>query len=144
MTNMEMEKKKQKCDSKIRHLFQTGAGAFASPPLGQAVLGGGVGAEQSPLLSRLFDPNTSDLATFFNAFFKTALGVGAMLAVLRLGYAGFLYMTTDLPGSKGNAREIIQHTVEGLLLLLAIWLILNQINPNILNLDILRSVTPTQ
>ena len=108
----------------------------------QAVLGGGVGAENSPLLSKLFDPNTTSLAQFFNTLFKAAIVIGAILAVLRLGYAGAIYMTTDLPGAKGNAKSIISSAVLGLLLLLAVWLILNQINPDILNLDILRNVKP--
>jgi hypothetical protein len=82
----------------------------------------------------------TDLAGFFNGFFKVAIVVGAMLAVMRLGYAGFVYMTTDSFGQLGNARQIIQDAVIGLLLLLSIWLILYQINPNLLNLDILRSV----
>ena len=111
---------------------------------GQPVLGGVPGAAQSPLLSRLFDPNTTNLAQFFNAAFKTALVVGAMLAVLRLGYAGFVYMTTDAFGIKGDARKDIQDAVLGLLLLLAVWLILNQINPCLLNLNILNSVPPGQ
>lgn len=140
---METNTEKKNIAGKIRHLFQTGAGAFAQPGLGQAILGGGVGAEQSNFLSNLFNPDTT-LATFFNTAFKSAIILGAMLAVLRLGYAGFIYMTTDLPGSKGNAREIITETVLGLLLLLAVWLILNQINPNILNLNILQNVTPAQ
>lgn len=107
-----------------------------------AVLGGVGSAQQSPLLSRLFDPNTTSLAQFFNAAFKTALVVGAMLAVLKLGYAGFQYMTTDAFGTKGQARETIRDAVTGLLLLLAVWLILNQINPQILNLNILQTVRP--
>lgn len=119
----------------VRYLFQTNG--VANLPLG------GVGAAQeAPFLARLFDPNTVSLAQFFNTLFKTAIVVGAMLAVARLGYAGFVYMTTDLPGMKGNARSIIGQTILGMLLLLAVWLILNQINPNILNLDILRNVRP--
>ena len=97
-----------------------------------------------PSLRAFFDPNTVSLAQFFNTLFKTAIVLGAMFAVLRLGYAGFKYMTTDLPGQKGNAREIISQAVIGLLLLLAVWLILNQINPDILNLDILRNVKSAQ
>ena len=102
----------------------------------------GIGAEQSPLLSRIFDPSNTDLATFFNVLFKGALVIGAMLAVLRLGYAGFVYMTTDVWSSKQSATTIIQETVLGLLLLLGVWIILNQINPNLLNLNILRNVQP--
>ncbi|MEK7509601.1 MAG: hypothetical protein AAB605_02710 [Patescibacteria group bacterium] len=107
------------------------------PPLGQVLLQ--ETAVQPSQLSALFDPNSS-LADFFSALFYTALAIGAILAVLRLGYAGFKYMTTDLFQQKQNAREIISQAVLGLLLLLSVWLILNQINPDILNLNILRSV----
>src|SRR5262245_9318678 len=101
------------------------------------------GASQSPFLSTLFNSN-NDLATFFNTFFKGAIIVGAMLAVLRLGYAGFVYMTSDILSSKQSARDIITEATLGLMLLLAIWLILNQINPNLLNLNILQSVGSLQ
>lgn len=113
---------------------------------GTIVLNGVGNAGQSPFLSRLFDPNTTSLAQFFNSLFKAAIVIGAMLAVLRLGYAGFVYMTSDIPGMKGNAKEIIQNAVLGLLLLLAVWLILRQINPQILNLDVLQNIksTPSQ
>lgn len=107
-------------------------------------LNGVGGAQQSPFLSKIFDPSNVSLAQFFNTLFKTAIVVGAMLAVMRLGYAGFMYMTTDLPGAKGNARSIISQALLGLLLLLSVWLILNQINPDILNLDALRTVRPAQ
>lgn len=91
-------------------------------------------------LSRLFDPSTTTLADFVNALFKTAIIAGAILAVLQLGYAGFKYMASDLPGVKNDARERIGRATLGLLLLLSIWLILYQINPDILKLDFLDSV----
>jgi hypothetical protein len=131
---MEHETKLKKA---VRYFFQ--ANGVANLPLG------GVGAaQQAPFLQRLFDPNTVSLAQFFNTLFKTAIVVGAMLAVLRLGYAGFVYLTTDIVSQKQTARSIISNAVLGLVLLLAVWLILNQINPNILNLDILRNVKPSQ
>lgn len=94
----------------------------------------------SPLIARAF--GASDLPTLLNALFKTAIAIGAIIAVVRLVYAGFLYMTTDLPGSKGNARDIIWDTIIGLFLLLGVWMILNMINPEILNLNAVRNVTP--
>jgi hypothetical protein len=106
------------------------------------LVGSGNTAAQSPFLARLFGEGAT-LASFFNALFKTAIVVGAMLAILRLGYAGFIYMTTDSFGTIGNAKRIIGETVMGLLLLLATWLILNQINPQILNLNILQNVRPS-
>lgn len=90
-------------------------------------------------LFALFNEGTT-LPEFFSALFYTALAVGATLAVLRLGYAGFLYMGGDSWGSLNKAKGIIQDVVLGLLLLLSVWVILNQINPDILNLDILQSV----
>ncbi|OHB18829.1 MAG: hypothetical protein A2854_03140 [Parcubacteria group bacterium RIFCSPHIGHO2_01_FULL_56_18] len=105
------------------------------PGAGQA---GSQTQEPAAPISQLFNPN-STLIDLFNAVFFFAIAVGAILAVLRLGYAGIIYMTTDLWHSKQNAKEIISQAVLGILLLLAVYLILFQINPDILNLDILRS-----
>lgn len=125
--------KKKEWGDKIRYMFKVGA-ADLTPPAD-------LGIQDSPLLTRLF--TNTDLPTFFNTAFKSAIIIGAMLAVLRLGYAGFIYMTTDVWSSKQSATTIIQEAVLGLLLLLGVWLILNQINPNLLNLDILQSVRGT-
>ncbi|MCE9541775.1 hypothetical protein K8R03_04450 [Candidatus Kaiserbacteria bacterium] len=80
----------------------------------------------------------TDLSSFISTLFTFSLSLGAILAVLRLGWAGYLYMTTDSWGSKGHAKEVIGDVVLGLILLLAIWLILHQINPDILKLDVLK------
>ena len=89
-----------------------------------------------------------DLSGFINGLFKFALAVGAILAVLRLAYAGYLYMgQSDMWSHKGQAKTIMGDVVLGLLLLLSIWLILNQINPDILTLNALKNIkanpTPT-
>lgn len=110
-----------------------------NPSPGNAFVGTFVQQEQIRPLGQLFNPNSS-LADFFQALFYTAIAVGATLAVLRLGYAGFLYMGGDSFGKITEAKRIMQDVVLGLLLLLAVYVILNQINPDILNLDILRSV----
>lgn len=88
--------------------------------------------------------NTPELGPFINKVFVGMISLGAILAVLRLAWAGFVYMSSDLPGAKGNAKEIISDTLLGLFLLLSIWLILYQINPQILNLDALKNVSPRQ
>lgn len=102
--------------------------AFTLPP-----------AELSPTLSQVLNPN-QDLATFLNNAFRIALSVGAILAVLRIGWAGYLYIASDLWTKKERGREILQDVALGLLLLLAVYIILNQINPDILNLDAVRSL----
>lgn len=82
----------------------------------------------------------NDLSGFINGIFKIAIIVGAMLAVLRLVYAGFLYMGTDIFDKKGAAKEAIQNALIGLLLLVTTYILLNQINPDILNLNITQNL----
>ena len=104
-----------------------------------STLTGSAPAADGSILGSLFNVENS-LPQFINIAFKAAIALGAILAVLRLGYAGIKYMTSDLPGAKNDAKGIISNAITGLLLLLAVWLILYQINPDILNLDIFRSL----
>ncbi len=97
---------------------------------------------QSSKLGNLY--GSSDLSSFVNGLFKFAIAVGAIGAVLRLAYAGYLYMGTDMWSNKSAARAVISDVTLGLLLLLAIWLILYQINPDILKLNALKHITPVQ
>lgn len=91
----------------------------------------------SPLLTPFYQ--SQNLPGLINAVFKIALSVGAILAVLRLAYAGFLYMgSSDMWGEKAQAKEIIRNAIMGLLLLLSIYMILYQINPDIVSLNILQ------
>ena len=89
---------------------------------------------QGPRLEDIY--NTTEFAPFLQKLFVGAISLGAIIAVLRLAYAGFVYMGTDMWGQKEHAKEIIRDTLLGLFLLLAIWLILKQINPDILKLKI--------
>ena len=84
--------------------------------------------------------NGASIADLVNALFKLAIILGAMLAVLRLVYAGFLYMASDIWSKKDEAKTAIQNALIGLMLLLATYLILNQINPNILNLNVSNQI----
>ncbi len=87
--------------------------------------------------------STTNLSDFLNGLFKFAITIGAIFAVLRIAYAGYLYMgQSDMWSSKGKAKEILSDVTLGLLLLLSIYLILNQINPQILQLDALKNITP--
>ena len=86
---------------------------------------------------------SGDLGTFLNVVFKIAISAGAILAVLRIGYAGFRYMTTDAMGGKKDSIKMIQDAVIGLLLLLAIIIILERINPKLLNMNFQLGPTGT-
>lgn len=97
-----------------------------------------VDSSQSPMLTSVYQ--SGNLASFVNVVFKVALSIGAILAVLRIAYAGYMYMTSDAWGNKSKAKEILGDVVLGLLLLLGTYLILAQINPDILNLDALKTI----
>lgn len=90
--------------------------------------------KESKLFSGVFS-STPDLPTFLNKAFQLAIAIGAILAVLRIIYGGALYMGTDVFSKKNDAKTILQDAVLGLLLLLGTYLILNQINPDLLNLN---------
>ena len=84
---------------------------------------------------------SGNLSDYINSLFKFALAIGAMGAVLRLAYAGYLYMgQADMWSHKGEAKTIIGDVTLGMLLLLGVWLILNQINPDILSLNALQRI----
>ena len=88
---------------------------------------------------------SSDFSGFINGIFKFAIAIGAIAAVLRLAYAGYLYMgQSDMWSHKGEAKQIITDVTIGLLLLLGIYLILYQINPDILKLKALEQIKPVQ
>ena len=83
-----------------------------------------------------------DLPAMLNSLFQLSITLGGILAMLRIGYAGFLYMgREDMWSTKTHAKEVFRDAIIGLLLLLAIWLILNQINPDILKLGLLQPTT---
>ena len=88
--------------------------------------------------------STNSLPKFLSGLFTLALSVGGIIAVIRLVMAGYHYMGSDMWSSKTKAKEIIRDVVFGLLLLLGTYLILYQINPCILNLDILKGFSGGQ
>ena len=94
---------------------------------------------ESGKLSELFKTD-QNLVTYLNTLFKLAITVGAILAVLRLLYAGYMYMASDVWTSKETAKGIFRDVFLGPFLLLSIYIILAQINPNLLNLN--PEITP--
>lgn len=82
---------------------------------------------------------------FINTLYKICLGAGASLAVIMIMVAGVQYMTSS--GSvSGNskAKERIQNSLLGLLLVLAPTIVFGIINPSILNLDFASQFTGLQ
>lgn len=101
----------------------------------------GAAESAASVFGNFFGQNAT-LADMFNATFRFFIIVGAILAVLRLVYGGFIYITKDIASAKQSATTTIQQAVIGLLLLLAIYLILFQINPQILSLEFFAPARP--
>ena len=95
--------------------------------------------EGSPILKDAIQAD--GLVDYLNVVFRILLSVGALAAVLRLTWAGYLYMgSADMWSTKEAARKMFTDTIIGLLILFAVYIILFQIDKNLLNLDILKSL----
>ena len=81
------------------------------------------------------------LPEYLNVIFRIVIGVGALLAVIQITLGGVMYMTSEAIGGKAAGKSKIQAAIVGLLIILATVLILQTINPQILNLDILGGAT---
>lgn len=94
--------------------------------------------------------NVQDLnfAQFLGAIFKLLIIAGALLAVGTLVYAGISYILSEAFETKGEAKRRMLAALWGLVILLGAWLILNTINPTLLNfnlsnLGVINSGTPS-
>lgn len=81
--------------------------------------------------------NNPTFAGFIESVFKLALGAATVLAVLIIVIGGFTYMTSDSISGKKSGIEMLNNAVIGLLIALGAWLILNEINPKLLNFDLI-------
>ncbi len=78
----------------------------------------------------------SGQATFgaiLDSFFSLSIAAGGMLAVGMLVWYGITYMLSEAVNMKASARRHLEGVFWGLLLLIGSWLILNTINPQLVN-----------
>jgi hypothetical protein len=73
---------------------------------------------------------------YVEALYKLSIAIGAMLAVIQIIFAGVQYMFTDVITSKSDAISRIWGALWGLVILLGAVLILQTVNPDLLNLNI--------
>jgi uncharacterized membrane protein len=78
-------------------------------------------------------PNLED---FLAGVFTFLIGAAAVLAVIQITTGGIQYMTSNAAGSIEDAKDKIRQAIIGLLLILATYIILNTINPALVNISI--------
>jgi hypothetical protein len=88
------------------------------------------GTESSPGKTAVtFTSYVSGLYTFL-------IAGSIVLTILMIIWGGFTYLSTDAIYGKEEGRKIINQALLGLLLVLGSWIILNQINPNLVNFEL--------
>ena len=73
---------------------------------------------------------------YIEGIFTLIIAVAVGLAVLMIIFGGIKYMSTDAIGGKSDAKSTIQNALWGLLLAISAWLILNTINPDLVNFNL--------
>lgn len=81
------------------------------------------------------------IAGYINFIVELVIGATTVLAVLFLVWAGIQYMTTESFTKKGEAKKTAQRALGGLLLALSSFLILNTINPDLVQLRGIQSLS---
>lgn len=79
---------------------------------------------------------TTDFAKFLNQIIRLCIIFAGVLAVVKISIGGLKYMTTDSMNSKSEGKGEIIGAIFGLVVLAASYLILNTINPALLNLQL--------
>jgi type IV secretory pathway VirB2 component (pilin) len=79
--------------------------------------------------------------TYLGTVINITLGIIALLAFLMIVLGGIQYMTGELISNKQEGKDRILNSIWGLLIALGAWLILNTINPKLL--EICLKLAPT-
>lgn len=82
-----------------------------------------------------FDPaKKCSFVDYLNIMIKLLIGIGAVLAMVMIVMGGMEYMTSELISSKEAGKSRIMNAMLGLVIALSSYLILNTLNPDLLNL----------
>ncbi|MCF7860148.1 pilin [Patescibacteria group bacterium] len=98
----------------------------------------------------LSESSTGYIGTLIKAFYNYGLGIGGILAAVVLMAGGLIWLTSGGSSDKiTQAKSLMIGSVTGLLLLFGSWIILNTINPNLINLKVqsihnINTITETE
>lgn len=88
-------------------------------------------------------PGSTNLPGLLNALYILAISLGALFAVIKIAIAGVKYSTSgDNASARSSAKNDIYGALFGLAILLATYIVLNQINPSLTSLNILGNAKP--
>ena len=102
----------------------------------------GAFAAEYTLLEPLTSPSGESITSIpnLNAYlqfvFQFAIGITGVLAVIMIILGGITYLSTDAVSGKKDGKEMIANALRGLALAILSWLILNSINPTLLNINV--------
>jgi hypothetical protein len=86
----------------------------------------------APLPGTTDNVGNTNLETYLLGVFNLSIGIAAVLAFVMITFGGVMYATSDAISGKSQGREYVENAIWGLLLVIAAWVILYTINPNIL------------
>ncbi len=76
-----------------------------------------------------------NLAQYLTDLFPKAIGFIGLLGILIIIWEGVKYAASGVPGVKGGSKERITQALWGLLLALAAYILLRQINPELVRVN---------
>lgn len=74
-----------------------------------------------------------DFSSFVNAIYNMSIGIGSVLAVFVIIFAGVRYSMTDAFGTKNDMKERVKYAIGGLVLLLGAYVFLTFVNPDLVD-----------
>ncbi len=92
--------------------------------------------EPLPFLPNIYGPGQGSVGTWIGGSFKLLIGAGAVIAVAMIVLGALTYMFSDVVGNKKNALNRIRNAMWGVVILLASYLILYTINPELVSFNL--------
>ncbi len=83
-----------------------------------------------------YDPAKTNIADYINLAIKIFISIIGGLGVVMIVIGGVQYMTTDAVSKKEGGKEMISNSIFGVILALFSWIILNTINPSLLDIRV--------
>lgn len=86
----------------------------------------------------------ADFSQYINALYILSISIAGLLAVIKMIIAGTKYMLSDVVTTKQDALGDIRGSILGLIIVISAVLVLQIINPQLVNLDVFGNVTMTK